>query len=157
MQCFRISKYDPKKRLEDGSYSVDEWTSFSDIGSSFQAGTLTEAEYERVEAAYVTSALDFLEEAEVDALRVVSYENYGGYQSQVDLNGSLSGDMLRRALVEVLREHWWGKFEADQCYIHIGYDFYMYVGVPKSCTQSRRTCVKRGLYVECVDSPYWDE
>ena len=51
---FRVTKYDPKKRNEAGHYLLAEWTCFSEVGDS-----VCLEEYERVEGAYLQSAIDF--------------------------------------------------------------------------------------------------
>ena len=73
---FRVTKYDPVYRDREGVYMRDEWTSVGDIGRAFGSSVLTESEYRRVEAAYVTAAVAFLREAGVLSLAVAGLENH---------------------------------------------------------------------------------
>jgi hypothetical protein len=52
---WRITKYDPQFRHEQGYYLRDEWTG-RQIGEAFVDGVLTESEYRRVEALYASAA-----------------------------------------------------------------------------------------------------
>lgn len=55
----------------------------------------------------------------------------------------------------VLREEAWGKLVVPgKAYIHIGQDYYMYIGVPSKCEQSILIAGKLGLFVERFRSPY---
>jgi len=38
---YRITKYNPMNRDANGAYLLNEWTSFSDIGKTFDGKTLT--------------------------------------------------------------------------------------------------------------------
>jgi hypothetical protein len=50
----RITKYDPKNRNRAGHYLLGEWTCFSEVG-----GSVTLEDYEKVERAYLQSAVEF--------------------------------------------------------------------------------------------------
>ena len=69
MHQFRVTKYDPAYRNELGHYRRDEWTSFSDVGCEANGSVVTLGEYERVELAYIDSALAFMREAGVRRVR----------------------------------------------------------------------------------------
>jgi hypothetical protein len=56
MAGFRITKFDPRLRSEDGVFMRDEWTSISDIGRTYPTGVFTLAEYIEVEEAYVETS-----------------------------------------------------------------------------------------------------
>jgi hypothetical protein len=60
MHEYRITKYDPTLRDENGRYTREEWTSFSQVG-----GAVSFEEYVRVEKAYIDTALAFLREDKV--------------------------------------------------------------------------------------------
>jgi hypothetical protein len=50
MNYVRITKYDPQNRDANGHYTlVDEWTSISDVGKSFQGKILTMEQYLAIE------------------------------------------------------------------------------------------------------------
>lgn len=62
-------------------------------------------------------------------------------------------DLIRR----VLREEFWCRLEADECFVHFGWDYYMYVGVSEACSKSRAFAAASGLFVEEFVSPYHPE
>ncbi|MFF2230813.1 hypothetical protein [Streptomyces anulatus] len=49
--CFLVSKYDEPRR----SGLIADWTSFEDVGKSFNGTVLTAAEYQRVEDSYISA------------------------------------------------------------------------------------------------------
>jgi hypothetical protein len=75
MNEYRVSKYNPAFRDESDAYTKAEWTSFKDIGRTYSGVPLTAEEYERVEEAYVKSALRFLSEGGLSSIRVAGLEN----------------------------------------------------------------------------------
>ncbi len=76
MYSWTISKYDPKKRNEQGRFMVDEWTEMGDIGKSFDGVLLTKEEYVRIEDLYLNAINLFLDELKVEELQVTDLENY---------------------------------------------------------------------------------
>ena len=54
----------------------------------------------------------------------------------------------------VLREEFWCRLEGPAGYLHFGWDFYMYVGVPYPCPKSQELARGLGLFVEEYPSPY---
>jgi hypothetical protein len=150
---YRVTKYDPAFRVR-GAYKREEWISVSDIGKSFGGVVLTEAEYQRVEDAYITAALSFLSEAGLTELVVEGLEYRGGSPLPFSEGSVLRGAELGQALRRVLREEFWCRFEAPNGFIHVGYDYYMYVGVPQSCPESQKLVRELGLFAEPLESPY---
>jgi hypothetical protein len=151
---YRITKYDPALRESSGAFIGDEWTSMGDIGRSFGGVVLTHAEYLRVENAYITALVAFLSEAGVQALTVAGLENCGGAPRAFD-DGSLvpleeAAEVIRR----VLREEFWCRLEAPEAFVHLGYDYNMYVGVPQTCPEAEQLAKQLGLFVEPFRSPY---
>ena len=154
MNEYRITKYDPSFRKPAGAYTREEWISVNDVGRSFAGVTLTREEYERVEGAYVEAAIAFLREAGVYALTVEGLENQRG-QVLNFREGSLLpleqvGDVLRR----ILREEFWCRLNGVGGFVHVGWDFYMYVGVRCPCPAAQVRATELGLYVEEFSSPY---
>ena len=154
MNEYRVTKYNPAFRRGSGAYARDEWISFNDIGRSFGGVVLTRAEYQRVEDAYVAAAMAFLQEAAVPRLTVRGLENIRGRSVPFGEGDALTteqaGDVLRR----VLRDEFWCRLEAADAFIHVGWDYYMYLGVPRACPAARRRAEELGLYVEDFPSPY---
>jgi hypothetical protein len=151
---YRVTKYDPALRDSSGAYTRDEWTSVGDVGRSFGGAMLNREEYQRVEDAYVAAALAFLREAGVSSLAVAGLENHG----RVPLlfrDGSVLGlEQIGEVVRRVLREDFWCRLEGTGAFVHLGYDYYMYVGTPHPCPAARVLASGQGLFVEEFHSPY---
>ena len=151
---YRVTKYNPAHRDADGTYRRDEWSSVSDIGRIFDGAPLTETEYLRVESAYITVALEFLRESKVTSLVVSGLENYGEAALPFDEGTRLSIEQAGAMLGALLQEQFWCKLEGASSFIHVGYDYYMYLGVPAACPKAAELAVSLGLFVEPFQSPY---
>lgn len=153
---YRVTKYDPAHRDPYGAYTRDEWTSVSDVGRTFVGVVLSEAEYRRVEDAYANVAVAFLREAGIWSLTVAGLENHSAvplpFADSSPLGLAEVGEVLRR----VLREEFWCRLEGAGAFVHVGYDYYMYVGVPNPCPDAAALAVQLGLFVEPFRSPYHD-
>jgi hypothetical protein len=151
---FRVTKYNPAFRNAEGAYTRDEWTSSSDIGRTIDGSLLTEAEYKRTEDAYVRAATEFLRESGITSLFVAGVENSAGDNSVPteghQLNLSQIGETIRR----LLREDFWCRLEDRNSFVHIGYEYYMYVAVPQTCPRAETLAQRLGLFVEQFESPY---
>lgn len=154
---YRITKYNPAFRDEDGAYRRDEWTSRSDIGRSFNGEVLSEAEYQAVEEAYLFAVAAFLSEAKIDHLTLRGVENPldtpvpAWLAEGARLSVPQGVDFARMAL----RERIWGRLVVPgRAYVHFGYDYSMYLGVPARCPAAVAEAQRRGLFVEPFRSPY---
>jgi hypothetical protein len=151
---FRVTKYDPAFRDRHRAYTRDEWTSVSDIGQSFAGVLLTEPEYQRIEDAYATAAIAFMREAGVHSLTITGLENNWHVPLPFNEGSSLglndAGTVVRR----VLREEFWCRLEAIAGFVHLGRDYYMYVGVSQQCPAAELFARHLGLFVEEFCSPY---
>ena len=80
MFAYRLSKYDPSKRSSDGHFTANEWTSVSDIGRTFDGGTVSLSDYMEAEDAYV------------DAVRTMlscfGYRLDAGYRPGTEISGA---------------------------------------------------------------------
>lgn len=154
---YRVTKYDPSLRDNGGAFTGKVWTSRSDIGRMFGGALLTEAEYLGVEAAYLFAVEAFLSEAKVDALTLSGLESTSSTKlPQFAKNGAtLSGSECVKFACLALREEAWGKLIAPgRAYVHFGYDYYMYFGLPSKCLGAVSAVQKKGLFVEKFRSPY---
>ncbi len=154
---FRVTKYDPVHRDCRGVYMRDEWTSVSDIGRVFGGSRLTESEYRRVETAYATTAVAFLQEAAVLSLMVAGLENHADIPLPLADGSSLGLAEISEVVRRVLREEFWCRLEGAEAFIHLGYDYYMYVGLPHACPDAERLANQLGLFVEPFPSPYGEQ
>jgi hypothetical protein len=150
MKTYRITKYDPRMRDASGAYNGSDWTAYSDVGQTFGGRLLTESEYLRTETLYVNTALSLLCAGGIRALTVAGLEDT---LSSSDVKDGQNLDLTDLATVfrRVLREEFWCRFEGASAYVHFGWDYYMYVGVPDDI---RPAVVADGLYVEEMESPY---
>ncbi len=151
---YRVTKYDPALRDARGAYIADEWTIFKDIGRTFGGVVLIEGEYLRVEQAYINSATAFLREGGINSLTVEGIENHKGLALEFGEGSVLSlervGDVIRR----ILREEFWCRLECQGGFVHFGWDYYMYIGVPHRCPEAELLAEGLGLYPEEFSSPY---
>ena len=149
MNEYRITKYNPEKRNEFGHYThSQEWTSFSEIGKNVSL-----EEYLAVECAYIKSAIEFLQYSNVCSLRVSGLED-SSHQSHVQEGEIIPIEHLEPVLRALLREEFWCRLEAVDGFIHVGWDYYMYVGVIKGDELAISKATNRGLFVEDFVSPY---
>lgn len=151
---YRVTKYNPDVRNSGSTYT--EWTSVSDIGRSFRGVPLSADEYQRVESAYIASALEFLRESGVSSLTVSGLENHSDAPVTFVDGAVLSLEQVETILPRLLREEFWCKLEGPDSFVHVGYDYYMYVGVPVACPTAEQLAATLGLFVEPFQSPYSD-
>jgi hypothetical protein len=60
------------------------------------------------------------------------------------------GDVIR----QMLREELWCRLEGQSGFVHIGWDYYMYIGVPHRCPKAEFLVEELGLHPELFPSPY---
>jgi hypothetical protein len=155
---YRITKYDPHKRDTEGRYLAEDWIRYSQVGHEIAGRVLTIEEYLRIEAAYVKAAMNLLAECGVDALIIRGLENNTGHRLdsfELREGTRISGDSLSKALKGLLREEFWCKLEGEHgSYVHVGWDYYMYIGVPCEPSVSIEAARDDGLFIELFESPY---
>lgn len=125
----------------------------SQVGQSFNGVEFTAEEYARIESAYVAAALAFLREGGVTEMCVAGLED-SRQVSRLFEGQTLGTDTLEPAMRSILREEFWCRFESESAFVHFGWDYYMYVGIPCACTAAREAVEKLGLFVEEFRSPY---
>lgn len=154
---YRVTKYDPALRDLDGSFRKETWTASSDIGRRFGGAQLLETEYLRVEQAYLFAVETFLHAAKIEKLSLRGLEyGVGGkmpkhFQSGAPLSLAQCVEFARLAL----RGQAWGKLvEPGRAFVHFGWDYYMYIGLPARCATAISEVQGKGLFVEAFRSPY---
>lgn len=150
---YRITKYDPVNRAPTGAYLLNTWTSRSDIGKVFDGTLLTPEEYNRAEGAYVATAVAFLQESDCTALTVNGLECHHDAPPHHD-GDRLSLPQIAEAIRDMLREEYWCRLEWNGAFIHIGYDYCMYLGMMQHCPNAIAFASGNGLFVESFESPY---
>jgi len=166
--CWRITKYDPKKRNPQGWFLEDTWISYGDIGESYQGEKLTYDEYIRVENLYINAIVQFMSCLNISHLQVKSLEknNRINTDSSVDktevifVNAMKENDLLsleQVAMVSklILRGYFWCELISKyKMFVDFGYDYYMYIGSRLECKDTLQKIRESGLYVENFESPY---
>jgi hypothetical protein len=156
MNEYRITKYNPALRDERGAYTKNEWISYKQIGESFDGVILTHNEYKRVAQAYVTAAFAFLKEGGVTSFRVEGLEIRSTQLSFAE-GSVLTLEQVGDIIDGLLREEFWCRLQGAGGFVHIGWDHYMFVGVPHACPSAEARAVELGLFVEEFRSPYHGE
>ena len=129
---------------------------FTDVGRSFRGVVLTESEYEQVEQAYLQTALAFLVESGLGELTIRGLENPQKKRLEFGEGTMLSSNRVGDVIRQLLRGEFWCRLEGNGGFVHIGWDYYMYVGVSHPCPSAQRLAGDLGLYVEKFESPYKD-
>jgi hypothetical protein len=151
---YRVTKYNPALRNDSGAYLVDEWTQFSEIGQTFRGAVLSEDEYLKVEQAYISSANAFLQEGGLNSMTVKGMENHKGISLEFIEGSVLPLERISDVIRQILREEFWCRLECRGGFLHFGWDYYMYVGVPHRCPEAELLAERLGLYPEEFSSPY---
>lgn len=154
---FRVTKYDPKHRDHRGAYTRDDWISVCQIGQTFNGVVLTQQEYQRVEDAYACVALAFLHEAGVLSLAVVGLENQESIPLPFTEGSLLDEAEVGRVVRRLLRAEFWCRLEGAGSFVHVGYDYYMYVRVPVACPGAVTLARQLGLFPQRFRSPYHEQ
>jgi hypothetical protein len=154
---YRVTKYNPAFRDARGHYLRDDWTMFRQVGESFSGVVLTVAEYERVEMVYADSAIAFLREAGLLSMTVADLENSKGSQLSFRNGSNLSLDEVADVIRRMLQEKLWCRLEGKDAFVHIGRDYYMYIGLPHRSIIAEQKAIELGLFVEEFVSPYHKE
>jgi len=171
MVGFRVTKYDPGLRRPDGTYSMDEWTSVSDVGRAYNGKIVSRSEYLRGETNYVQAVRCFIGDSGLQKLRVtdlqlnevrveslpseIAQETLAHVGSAVD-EIDVCGDDLDWIVRLALREAIWCRLKGDQgFYVHFGYDYYMYIGSDEMKTVP--PLLPSGIFAEVFDSPHQPE
>ena len=159
--AYRITKYNPDNRDENGSYKVDEWTSISDIGKEFNGIGFTYDDYISIEEKYISSIREFcnyfdLKEFEIKNLEWYDRDKWSKYSlhlkglfKELPNKKTISIDELVDLSRLILREYVWCDLESDDKGIHFGYDYYMYLDIGKELPEELKIEIQNiGLYVE---------
>jgi hypothetical protein len=151
---YRVTKYNPAFRDYSGAYTKVEWTMFRQIGQTFSGVVLTSDEYESVEEAHIQAALSFLRESGLLSMRVAGLENHRMQPLDFQNDSVLPLERIGAIIRQILREEYWCRLEGSDGFLHFGWDYDMYIGVPHLCPTARARATKLGLFVEEFASPY---
>lgn len=169
MLWYRITKYNPAYRDASGAYIKDEWISFSDVGKYYNDEIFSIQEYERVEQAYIQAIVKLMHFFGIDQLKCIYCwkpekklidttvpQEWVSVYDRIRRGSIISGNEIEVLLRLILRDYLVCKLAyRDQFFVHFGYDYYMYVGVPYDCASALQEIQKTGLFVEEIPvSPY---
>jgi len=167
---WRVTKYNPDFRDENGYYTlIEEWTCPSEIGKTINGKVFTLDEYLQIEAAYINSAIKFIEESGINSLRILRLECNISEEDRTSLLYEkefeklvLKEDLLvnkneiRLICKMVLRNFLWCElFSKDNFFVHFGWDYYMYIGSFVNCSTAIEFAENNGLFVEKIQSPHF--
>jgi hypothetical protein len=148
---YRVTKYDPKNRV-NGVYTKDEWISMYDVSKTYDGKLFTFAEYLKVEESYLNVIDIVMNELNVGNVKVKDGERIFAVLNNSTLDSREEVLMITRS---VLREDFWCKLEAENFFVHFGYDFYMYIGADIDDEKMRKIAEENGLFAERInESPY---
>ena len=124
---YRISKYNPKFVNENGTYTKDEWKSVSDIGEHFEdSGTLTGAQYMKVEKQYVNFFFDLLSNLKIRKIKISNQKPERVFwKTEFKNKNSTDKDWLSIIFQNVMREKFKCKFKAKDVVINGEKDYYL--------------------------------
>ena len=154
MYSWRVTKYNPLHRDDNGSYKIkDEWTSYSDIGSK-----VSEEEYLETEDKYINAVLSFMNEMNIDKLYLKDLElhsdgvveqNASSFMLTMWLGKGVSKREIKELIKLTLRESIWCSLSyKKQFSVHFGYDYYMYIGAANDCPKASKKVITSGLFLE---------
>ncbi|MFN7253258.1 MAG: hypothetical protein ACK4M9_21160 [Anaerobacillus sp.] len=169
---WRITKYNPDYRDENGYYTLkEEWTCPSEIGKIIDGKEFTLEEYLDIEAKYIDTLIAFIIESGLNTLRIlqlseqkISTEDRSSvlYETEFDelileedkivtLNDIvIISKMILRNFVHCQL------YLKDRFFAHFGWDYYMYIGSSEKSLSAITIATERGLFVEEIDSsPYY--
>lgn len=134
--CYRISKYDPKKRDSFGRYIPKEWTSYHDIGKTYSDVLFTLDDYLKTENEYISAFKHFFDMQPMDRLIIngLLFNDLDGYcepladKVMIYLRDDeeVHKDHLPTIVRLILREQIWCILMNRNIVFEFGYDYYMY-------------------------------
>lgn len=168
---YRITKYNPALRDARGAYLPDEWTSCTDIGSSFDGKKLTAQAYLATEKAYLDAIRSIAQYNGCTGFRARQLERLfsiwevsrkmkrlGLSLAQEETELYRSVDTARTYTAEealslarlILRELLWATLcdTRGQLSFTFGYDYYLYADCPPLPDEVIRQIESSGLFVE---------
>lgn len=170
MYKYRITKYNPLFRNDEGIYLKEDWTAISDIGKVFNGKELTIESYKKTEDSYITVIHSIMEYLNVPYLTVTDvtrsfplemfknimskyHELYSDemieYYSREKNNDTLEKESIDVFCRLLLREDIGSKIFYDRkMKIFIGYDYLMSIHTSKSLDSMISLIEELGLYVE---------
>lgn len=167
---YRITKYNPVLRNENGEYISEEWISPWQVDKTFGGKLFTIKDYLQVEKAYIDTVLSFLKECKLKSLRVIQLQKNN--ELLQDESSELFEEKFNNIVLEedllvneadipiickmVLRDYiHCHLISSDNFFVHFGTDYYMFLGSNQPCRNAVDFARKNNLFVEEYQSPYY--
>jgi hypothetical protein len=153
---YRLTKYDPALRDVRGVFTGDDWTAISDNGSTFAGVRLTLRSYLDVEGRHLAALASFIDESGTDMLVAEGVERAEG-RFGIEEGDQLTPLEAIDAVRLMLRDDgWWCRLvDGNRFFIHVGWDYYSYIGSDRPCESSIEFAHERGLFIDRdFQSPY---
>ncbi|MEC0128504.1 hypothetical protein [Paenibacillus pabuli] len=168
MHCWRVTKYNPVYRDNEGNFKKEDWTSYYDIGKVYEGKEFTLSDYLSFESRYIDAIVTLMQCMNVSSFKITNVEKYDDNVTQnlsisskmADLFATVKdGDTIDNSNLSdicklILREHLWGKLSVSSMFVHFGNDYYMYIGLQEECVGNLNEIRNSGLFVETYTSPY---
>ena len=169
MYKYRITKYNPSFRDEEGVYTKDEWTSYYDIGKTFDGNVFLLESYKKVEQQYCSVIKEILQINNVKEVRIHNlelfkdlYKELNKKVCEIDVFANekdLLTNLRENAIVifddvdiyvkQILKEFFWCELcDANGIKIVFGYDYYMYVTCPPLEDNMIKKYADDGIFIE---------
>ncbi|MEI6729472.1 MAG: hypothetical protein WCK98_07585 [bacterium] len=147
---YRVTKYDPKKRREDGAYlDQTEWTEFNELKNP----NYNFKDYLLTENAYIYAIYYFIElNKETDFQLFTKI-----VKNKLTKNSKIFTDKisLEYYIKKIFRENFGAKIRCNNMCVHFGWDYYMYIGSNNKCDISELDFGGVKIYIEKIKtSPY---
>jgi len=159
LNSWRVTKYNPLHRNNEGSYLYDDWTSFHEVGKKVSL-----ADYLRIEEAYIQAIVAFMNEMDISTVYIhalefssneIQNQHASDFTSNLWIGKGISIEEVKELAKLTLREAVWCKLGIKNLFfVHFGYDYYMYIGTNSNCHGARKNVESMGLYVEEFELPY---
>lgn len=171
MKEYRLSKYDPAFRNQNGAYTKDEWISYCDIGTVYDGVVFTKEEYLRVETTFIDVILQVLSSLGATTFQIRKLElpftvkkkqqllePYGLSMSPLEkmiLSSLQEGQSVSTSEMEAylrlfLRECFWCELHTpgSEVVLYPGDDYFMHLRCESLDNNIIHICKEQGFYIE---------
>lgn len=170
MYKYRVTKYNPSFRDDEGLYLKEDWTAISDIGKTFDGEKLTAESYKKTEDSYIKAIhliMDYLRVPYLTIMDVRQSSSFEMFQEIIKKYQKLyseemlkyylnvkNNDKLTKENVNVycrllLREDIGSRvFYPRRMKVYIGYDYLMSIHTSRPLDPIIPLIEEIGLYVE---------
>lgn len=152
MNYFRVSKYN-LLYVKNGVYTLEDWTSFCDIGKTYNGEEFTAQEFEEIAYRYINMVKEILSILKIYNISIIYLEMY--LKEMCEMNWSeyktLEFKTIDAFIMDCLKERCWGQMSTTNFIWETGYDFYMHIGCDLEFNVIKRLAQDNRLYVEKWD------